>query len=79
MCSGGLIGSNRVLTAGHCVWDDRNAQGPFKDLRFAPGQWKVSVGVGLGYMAFVMLFEGGVEFQNCRCGRHERRAPCKVK
>jgi V8-like Glu-specific endopeptidase len=42
VCSGGLIGSNRVLTAGHCVWDDRNAQGPFKDLRFAPGQWKVS-------------------------------------
>jgi V8-like Glu-specific endopeptidase len=61
VCSGGLIGSNRVLTAGHCVWDDRNAQGPFKDLRFAPGQWKVSVGGGLGCRGFVMLFEGGVE------------------
>lgn len=45
VCSGGLIGSNRVLTAGHCVWDDRNAQGPFKDLRFAPGQWKTGTKV----------------------------------
>lgn len=40
VCSGGLIGANRVLTAGHCVWDDRGAQGPFKDLRFAAGQWR---------------------------------------
>jgi V8-like Glu-specific endopeptidase len=40
VCSGGLIGPNRVLTAGHCVWDDRGSRGPFRDLRFAPGQWR---------------------------------------
>ena len=58
VCSGGLIGSNRVLTAGHCVWDDRNAQGPFKDLRFAPGQWKVSVGACHGCSGFALWHRG---------------------
>ena len=61
VCSGGLIGSNRVLTAGHCVWDDRNAQGPFKDLRFAPGQWKVGAKVespfGFVDWDYVTLFD----------------------
>jgi V8-like Glu-specific endopeptidase len=61
VCSGGLIGSNRVLTAGHCVWDDRNAQGPFKDLRFAPGQWKVGTKVespfGFVDWDYVTLFD----------------------
>lgn len=61
VCSGGLIGSNRVLTAGHCVWDDRNAQGAFKDLRFAPGQWKegakVSSPFGFVDWDYVTLFD----------------------
>lgn len=61
VCSGGLIGSNRVLTAGHCVWDDRNAQGPFKDLRFAPGQWKVGTKIdspfGFVDWDYVTLFD----------------------
>jgi V8-like Glu-specific endopeptidase len=41
MCTGGLIGPDVVLTAAHCVWDDRAANAPFADLGFAPNQTKV--------------------------------------
>ncbi|KAF8065833.1 hypothetical protein HT031_002893 [Scenedesmus sp. PABB004] len=64
VCSGGLIGESRVLTAGHCVWDDRDAQGPFRDLSFSPGQWKrdgrVTPPLGSVEWDYVTLFEAYV-------------------
>lgn len=61
VCSGGLIGSDRVLTAGHCVWDDRGTQGPFEDLSFAPAQWKkdgkITAPLGKVEWEYVTLFE----------------------
>lgn len=64
VCSGGLIGEDRVLTAGHCVWDDRDTQGPFQDLSFSPAQWKkdgkVTAPLGQVDWDYVTLFEAYV-------------------
>jgi V8-like Glu-specific endopeptidase len=40
LCSGALIDKDTILTAAHCVWDDRQAHAFFKQLSFAPAQWK---------------------------------------
>jgi V8-like Glu-specific endopeptidase len=42
LCSGALIAADRVLTAAHCVWDDRQAHAFFKQLAYSPGQRKVN-------------------------------------
>jgi V8-like Glu-specific endopeptidase len=64
VCSGGLIGEDRVLTAGHCVWDDRGSQGPFQDLAFSPAQWKkdgkITAPLGQVDWDYVTLFEAYV-------------------
>ncbi|WIA37318.1 hypothetical protein OEZ86_014253 [Tetradesmus obliquus] len=64
VCSGGLIGEDRVLTAGHCVWDDRGSQGPFQDLSFSPAQWKkdgkITAPLGQVDWDYVTLFEAYV-------------------
>lgn len=41
MCSGALIAPDRLLTAAHCVWDDRKAHSFFDRLAFHPAQYKV--------------------------------------
>jgi V8-like Glu-specific endopeptidase len=45
LCSGALVGRDRVLTAAHCVWDDRDARTFFRDLSFTPAQYKTPQGV----------------------------------
>jgi V8-like Glu-specific endopeptidase len=59
-----LIAADRVLTAGHCVWDDRDTQGPFEDLAFAPAQWKkdgkITAPLGKVDWDYVTLFEAYV-------------------
>jgi glutamyl endopeptidase len=64
ICSGGLIGPDRVLTAGHCVWDDRTTQGPFNNLTFSPAQFKrdgkVTTPLGQVDWDYVTLFEAYV-------------------
>ncbi|KAI8475944.1 MAG: trypsin-like cysteine/serine peptidase domain-containing protein [Monoraphidium minutum] len=45
MCSGALIAPDRLLTAAHCVWDDRSARSFFEQLAFHPAQFKTAAGV----------------------------------
>jgi V8-like Glu-specific endopeptidase len=66
LCSGALVGADRVLTAAHCVWDDRAANAPFLDLSFAPNQTKTGVRVNTPHgkigWDYITLFKAYIDY-----------------